>query len=204
MKRWIAAAVAVLLAGVVAWIATRPEAPGQPPQAGAAAPASAAPSDLDVAALEATPQARQWRQRRDFARRLKTFLAAAPGMGAVARSEQARALAAAVDAQERARRMSAGEAFLLQAALIDAGAVDEDARVEALARLAERYRADAARREQAWRTQLRNDPRFRDYKASERRIVAEVMAMPEIPGGLSRDAYLRQRLLQARERAYGP
>ena len=204
MKLRILAIVAVLLlAGAAVWFGTRPTS-SRLPTAGDTTPASDAAAGRDVAALEATPQARQWRQRRDFARRLKAFLAEAPHLGTVARSEQARAFSAAVDADERARRMSAGEAFLLQAALIDAGAVDEDARVEALARLTERYRTDAARREQAWRTQLRNDPRFRDYKASERRIVAEVVAMPEIPGGLSRDAYLRQRLLQAREHAYGP
>lgn len=196
--------VALLLAGAAVWSLTRQHPHAAPPAVAGAAHASTTADNADIRALEASPQARDYLQRRDFERRLKAFLAQAAGMGTVARSEQARALATKVADEERARRMSAGEAFALQAALIDAATPDQSARIDALARLAEHYRTDSAIREQAWRTQLRHDPRFRDYKTSERRIVNEVMAMTQIPGGLTRDAYLRQRLLRARERAYDP
>ena len=66
----------------------------------------------------------------------------------------------------------------------------------------DRYRAHADQRMDAFAAQQRNDPRFQSYKARERAIVAEVMALPRIPGGLTRDQYLRQRLQQARETAY--
>ena len=45
-------------------------------------------------------------------------------------------------------------------------------------------------------------PDFLDYKAREKEIVARVMAMPEIPGGIDRDEFLRQELQTAREQAY--
>jgi hypothetical protein len=54
----------------------------------------------------------------------------------------------------------------------------------------------------AYEAQHASDPRFQDYKARERAIVAEVMGLGEIPGGLTRDEYLRQRLQQARVSAY--
>lgn len=50
---------------------------------------------------------------------------------------------------------------------------------------------------------LRHDPPLNDYKQREQRVVSEVMAMTAVPGGLSRDEYLRQRLQREREIAYG-
>ena len=68
--------------------------------------------------------------------------------------------------------------------------------------LAERYRADAARREAAFVAQQQADPRMQRYKAREKAVVAEVMAMTTIPGGLTRDEYLRERLQRERELAF--
>ncbi|MFQ6312228.1 hypothetical protein [Lysobacter capsici] len=68
--------------------------------------------------------------------------------------------------------------------------------------LAARYRADAKRREQQWVEQQQHDTRFQAYKQRERVVVAEVLAMQQIPGGVTRDEYLRQRLQAERERVY--
>lgn len=153
-------------------------------------------------ALAATPQALAYREHLAFERRIKDFLGNAPRHGAVERSEQARTFALAVDDHERAGQMSAGEAFVLHAALIKAGTADEAESRQRLAHLVERYRTGAVQREAAWESKLQRDPKFRDYKSRERDIVAEVTAMREIPGGLTRDEYLRQRLQHERERVY--
>jgi hypothetical protein len=63
-----------------------------------------------------------------------------------------------------------------------------------------RYQALSAEREA--RLAQRRDPNFERYKAEERRIVEDVLALQDIPDGLSRDQYLRQRLQEARERSY--
>jgi len=160
------------------------------------------PASARIDVLSATPQARAYRQRQDFERRIKRFLAEAPRLGEVERSEQARTLAAAIDESARSAQMSAGEAFVLQAALIEASTNDSDNRIARMTQLAERYRQDAAQREARWLASQQRNPQFQDYKERERAIVAEVMAMRAIPHGLSRDAYLRQRLQQARERSY--
>lgn len=187
----------ILAAGFGSRLVTAPPAPASPTQD--ATPARLRPS---LEALAATPQADAYRERQRFKRDVRGFLAGAGDLGAVQRSERAEALAAGVDDRASAGELSAGEAFLLQAALIRAATTDEEAQTERLARLAERYRADAARREAAWAARLSRDPRFQDYKAREEAIVAEVMAMSAIPDGLSRDEYLRRRLQAAREAAY--
>ncbi|WP_242108073.1 hypothetical protein [Luteimonas aquatica] len=192
------------VSGAFGWHALRTRAPaGAFSDAGpSAAPAAVPASATELAALRATPQARDYAARRAFDADIRAYLREASAMNAVQRSERARALSAQIDAYERARQLSAGEALLLRAALIQASGAEEPARAEQMAALVQRYRDTAQRREAEWNAQLQHDPKFRDYKSREREIVAEVMAMPHIPGGLSRDAYLRQRLLQAREQAY--
>lgn len=160
------------------------------------------PASARIEVLLATPQAREYRQRQDFERRIKRFLAEAPRLGDVERSEQARTLAAAINDSARSAQMSAGEAFVLHAALIEASTHDSDDRIARMTQLAERYRHDAAQREARWLASQQRNPQFQDYKARERAIVAEVMTMPVVPSGLTRDTYLRQRLQEAREGSY--
>ncbi|GAB3285650.1 hypothetical protein [Parahaliea aestuarii] len=62
-----------------------------------------------------------------------------------------------------------------------------------------RQRAEQAARDDS----PERDPAFADYKQRERQIMDEVAAMDDIPNGLTRQAYLRQRLLEARMAAYG-
>ena len=158
--------------------------------------------DPRTAALDRSPQARAWRQRQEFEARARRFLRDAPGLGAVDRTEQARALSVSLDRYEREGGLSAGEALLLRTGLIKAAVADEKQQAEQIADLMDRYRNDADQRMRAYAAQHAQDPKFQDYKARERAIVEEVMGLREIPGGLTRDEYLRQRLQQARETAY--
>ena len=149
-----------------------------------------------------SPQAQAWEQRQAFEAGARRFLQNASGLGVVERSEQARALSASIDRYESQGGLSAGESLLLRTGLIKATVSDAALQAEQIAALMERYRQRADSRMDAYAVQHAGDPRFQGYKARERAIVAEVMAMQQFPGGLSRDEYLRQRLQQARELAY--
>ena len=172
-------------------VATKATASAAAPRAGAAA---TPPAD--------SPQARIWSERQDFEARARRFFKEAAALGPVQRSEQARALAASIDRYEDSGGLSAGEALLLRSGLIKATISDPAQQAERMAELIESYRSRTDRRIAAYEAQHASDPRFQDYKARERAIVAEVMGLGEIPGGLTRDEYLRQRLQQARVSAY--
>jgi hypothetical protein len=161
-------------------------------------------ADPRMATLQQSPQARAYRERQDFEADSKRFLREAARLGPVEREKKARALSASIDKYEREGGLSAGEAVLLRTSLIKATIADETQRAARIAELTLDYRERADRRTAEYLAQHQRDPRFQDYKARERSIVAEVMAMSSIPGGLSRDQYLRQRLQQARELAYSP
>ena len=85
--------------------------------------------------------------------------------------------------------------FIAQAGQLDAAARAAEARA-----LVRRYQALSAEREA--HLAQRRDPHFERYKADEQRIVEDLLALQDIPDGLSRDQYLRQRLQEARERSY--
>ncbi len=194
-------ALLVLLAGA-RWIAKNisPLAPATAVLASAPAPAPTTPAAMQT--LRSSPQAQAWDQRQAFESHMREFLERAPGLGAVERSEQARALSASIDHYESNGGLSAGESLLLRTGLIKATVADETQQAEEIAALAERYREHAELRMDAYASEHADDARFQDYKARERVIVAEVMAMTEIPAGLTRDEYLRQRLQNAREVVY--
>ena len=190
----------VLLAGV-GWLVQRP---GLPPSAAArmATAEPAAASDPRIRALSNSPQARAWEERQAFEARVREFLRDASALGAVERSEQARALSASIDRYEKEGSLSAGESLLLRIGLIKATVAGEAQQAEQMAALMDRYHQHADQRMQAYAMEHASDPRFRGYKARERAIVAEVLALRSFPGGMTRDEYLRQRLQQAREAAY--
>lgn len=194
------AAVLIVLAGA-GWMIGRSSSAASVTSRGAVGDPSSA-RDPRIVALEQSPQARAWRQRREFEARARWFLQNASRLGAVERSEQARSLSASLDKYERESGLSAGEALLLRTGLIKATVADEKQQAEQIADLMDRYRSHADQRMDAYTTRHAQDPKFRDYKARERAIVEEVMALREIPNGLTRDEYLRQRLQQAREAAY--
>lgn len=118
------------------------------------------------------------------------------------RSRLAKILEREIEHHEHAGDLMAGEALMLRLALLRATEEDPLRLQMATAELTEHYRIESDRRLAAFANQQRNDPRLRQYKAREASIVAEVMAMPQPPPGLTREQYLRQRLQGERERAY--
>ena len=170
------------------------------PDASARAPPAA--PDPARARLLQSPQVRHWQEQQRFSRDAREFLRTAASLPAVERAQRADALEAQVTERERTRELSAGEAMLLRVALVQALPGSDEEQARRLAALAGDYRNAAERREAAWIARQRADPRMQQYKARERVVVAEVMAMETIPGGLTRDQYLRQRLQQERERAW--
>lgn len=184
---------------------------GAPPQASLTQPAApsttaaSVPPLRDEAALEeAAAQAMETPQGREFARRMtfqadyRNFLQQASTLSDAERQAQAEALVAEIDRREAEDELSLNEALLMQLGMVKVSYADEAQQAAAVDRLMARYRQRSADRE----AQRQPDERFAAYKQDEARIVAEVMAMTSIPGGLSRDEYLRERLQQAREQAY--
>lgn len=192
----------VAIVAIVAAIALRGEGDSDTASTPSAAPAGAAADAGALAAAVDSPQLREYQARKAFEQEARGFFRDAAKLGQVEREETARRLEAEIDRREAAREMSAGEALMLRAGLIQAIEPDEAAQAQRIAAIAARYKTDAARREAEFLAAQRDDPQFQAYKAEEARIVAEVMAMREIPGGLGRDEYLRIRLQQAREAAY--
>lgn len=141
-------------------------------------------------------------ERQRFEKAIRDFLANSAALDAVERARIAAALDAQVEAEELAGRMSADEARMLRLALIERSSDDDAERVRRAEALAEAYRLDAERRQREFEQQQARDPRFSAYKSREAQVVTEVMALREIPDGLSRDEYLRRRLQAERERAW--
>lgn len=167
-----------------------------------AAGAQASATEATQAALIRSPQARAYRDRQGFRDGAKRFFRDAAALSAAERARQAQAVERGIDDYERAGELSAGETMLLRVALIQATVPDQAEQMRQVEALAAQYRAQAERRNAQYLAQQRNDPRFRSYKQREAAVVAEVLDLREIPGGLSRDEYLRQRLQAERERAY--
>ena len=202
MKKWLTRLVpcVVLVAAIVWWKRDDPGRPVAPRSSVEAADAVSSP----LASLQATPQAQEHLERQRFEADAKDFFARSASLRAVERSERADALTRQIDKYEAAGGLSAGEAVLLRTALVKATVDDPAQQAAEVAVIADRYRAHADARMDAFAAQQRNDPRFQAYKAREAQVVAEVMASTTIPAGLTRDQYLRQRLQQERERAYAP
>lgn len=139
-------------------------------------------------------------ERGAFHERARAFFAEAPALEPEERAKRALEIEKDIDAHEASSALSAGEAFVLRSALIRETVADPDLRQQQQEALADRYRQDAGRR---IASATRADPEFELYKAREAEIVAQVLAMDEIPDGLSRDEYLRRRLQSEREALLG-
>lgn len=165
-----------------------------------AAPVAGAGSAADAAA--STPEARAYQSRLAFERQAREFVRDAPGLDPDVRLRRAQALSREIDRRERMRELSADEAVVLRVGLIHAAVQDEMERIRQSQEVIDRYRSDTTARQRAYQEQQNRDPRFRQYKAAEARIVAEVSGMRAFPDGMSREDYLRLRLQQAREAIY--
>lgn len=178
-----------------------PAAPSVPaPQADAGAPLSgtAPTSPAQQQQLLLAPQIKEQEQRLLFHAAYRTFFADAHNLSESERNRQADALRADIERYEQRNELASSEALLLQLGLIQATVSDEATQKAQAAALMERYQARTTARQ----AMTQPDERFLRYKEDEKRIVSEVMAADSVPDGLSRDQYLRQRLQEARERAY--
>jgi hypothetical protein len=149
---------------------------------------------------EEVDEAGESARRAAFHERAREFFAVAPGLDPAERNRRARMIESELDDYEAARALSAGEALLLREALIRETITDPSQQKARLAELAERYRQQS---ERLSAKQPAPDPEFELYKVREAEIIAEIMAMSEIPDGLTRDEYLRRRLQAEREALLG-
>jgi len=162
-----------------------------------------APSDLtpEQQALLEDPRIIQFAQRLDFEDELQRFFREATELDAEQRQARADDLEQQLARYEQETQVSAPEALMVRLALLQLLEQDEAAAKVAAAELIERYQARSEAHLEAWRSAPR--PEFDRYKVREKEIVEEVMALDRIPGGLTRDQYLRQRLQEARIETMG-
>jgi hypothetical protein len=194
--------VAFATAVSLGWLPMYPARADATPAPAAVTAIANASRGTPLQSLLATPQARSYQQRQRFQNEARDFFRDASSLGPVERERRAQTLQREIDGYEQARELSAGESLMLRIGLIQATVADPSQQKAMVQQLAQRYRADAQRREQQWVDQQQHDPRFQSYKQREQIVVAEVMAMQTIPSGLTRNEYLRQRLQAERERIY--
>lgn len=166
----------------------------------AAQTAPAAPSvpGPDVGSA-AAPEARADQGRLAFERQARAFLHDAPRLDDATRLARARALSDDIKRREQNRELSGDEALMMRVGLIQVAVKDPRERVVQVQEVIDRHNRQTAARKQALLAQQRRDAQLKEYKTQEARIVSEVLAMNSYPGGLSRDAYLRQRLQAVRD-----
>jgi hypothetical protein len=154
----------------------------------------AAATPVVDAALLSTPEAQAHFAQERFQSRARAFFAHAASLDAATRERDARELVANIDEYEQRRVLSAGEAMTLRIGLVEATAASPADRADGVAAIVARYESEGQQREARWLAQQAGDVAFTRYKARESAVVAEVMAMTQIPDGLGRDEYLRRRL----------
>lgn len=202
-------AVATAAALVLLWPGPADTPPGQVDDGAPNDPLSHAPADTPVPidltpeqqALLEDPRIIQFAQRLDFEEELQRFFQEAAELDAQQRQNRADQLEQQLARYEQETQVSAPEALMVRLALLQLLEQDEAAAKAAATELIERYQARSEARLEAWR--LAPKPEFDRYKVREKAIVEEVMALDRIPGGLTRDQYLRQRLLEARIETMG-
>lgn len=198
----------VCIGAAVTWYVWRPEdAPRdevlRPEPVELEKPAPSTPSARQDAAppVPASPRSddpvQMQEDRLAFHARVRAFFAQAPAMDEGRRRKAAADLDAQIVVYEDRGELSAGEALLLRSALVRESVNDPRAQLEQIGALERQYQVESDQRRAAWAAQ--RDPMFELYKLREAAIVTNVMAMTEIPGGLSRNEYLRRRLQEERE-----
>ncbi|WP_420390990.1 hypothetical protein [Marinobacter sp.] len=134
--------------------------------------------------------------RLDFEEELHTFFANADGLSSEERAAEAAMLERRLAEYQRKGQVSAAESLMVRIAMTKLTIEDEAAQKRALQGLIDRQNAAAQARKEEWLAKPR--PEFEAYKQQEKQIVKEVMAMEKVPAGMTRNEYLRQRLLEAR------
>jgi hypothetical protein len=191
-------AIVAIVLGVVTWMDPPRQALGPAVQVQAPEPNDAAvppPQEEEATSSSAAadPAMREHEARAAFHERVRTFFAQAPILSREEKQRTALELDEQIVEYERRRELSAAEALTLRLALIQETAPEPE-RLERMQALRDSYRArDEEHGGQA------PDPMFELYKAREQEIVAHVASLHEIPGGLTREEYLRVRLQRERE-----
>jgi hypothetical protein len=143
------------------------------------------------------PRVQKFQQRERFQQEVREFFARAPALPPEERAARARDIARAITYYEAEGEIAAAEALTLRSGLVRETVADPVEQLVAMRGLQEHYQQQGERKQAQW--EARADPELELYKAREREIVDEVMAMTTIPDGLTRDEYLRRRLQSARE-----
>lgn len=143
------------------------------------------------------PRVQKFQQREQFQQEVREFFARAPALPPEERAARARDIARAITHYEAEGEIAAAEALTLRSGLIRETVQDPVEQIVAIRSLQQHYQQQGERKQAQW--EARSDPELELYKAREREIVDEVMAMTTIPDGLTRDEYLRRRLQSARE-----
>ncbi|WP_421861295.1 hypothetical protein [Marinobacter salarius] len=147
-------------------------------------------------ALLDNPQTLELANRLDFEEELHTFFANAKSLSSEERAAEAAILEQRLAEYERVGQVSAAESLMVRIAMTKLTIEDEAAQKRALQGLIDQQNAAAQARKEEWLAKPR--PEFEAYKQQEKQIVQEVMAMDKVPAGMTRNEYLRQRLLEAR------
>jgi len=147
-------------------------------------------------ALLENPETLELANRLDFEEELHTFFANADGLSSEDRAAEAAMLEQRLAEYQRKGQVSAAESLMVRIAMTKLTSEDEAAQKRALQGLIDRQNAAAQARKEEWLAKPR--PEFEAYKQREKQIVKEVMAMEKVPAGMTRNEYLRQRLLEAR------
>ncbi|WP_145924336.1 hypothetical protein [Microbulbifer aggregans] len=109
---------------------------------------------------------------------------------------------ALIERIEHEGRVLAFEALTLKLAWLDRNSDNKDDYDQRSAEILAQYRQRSERQLQQY-DPYEEVPGFARYKELEAEIVREVQQMESFPEGVSRQAYLRQRLQAARQEAYG-
>ncbi|WP_421910626.1 hypothetical protein [Marinobacter sp.] len=147
-------------------------------------------------ALLENPETLELANRLDFEEELHTFFADADGLSSEERAAEAAMLEQRLAEYQRKGQVSAAESLMVRIAMTKLTIEDEAAQKRALQGLIDQQNAAAQARKEEWLAKPR--PEFEAYKQQEKQIVKEVMAMEKVPAGMTRNEYLRQRLLEAR------
>lgn len=162
-------------------------------------PATSIPTKAQLQELLQNPAVKNQEQRLAFHQAYRSFVSGAAELSPTQRESQAQALREQIETYEQRSELAMSESLLLQLGLIQLTTDDEQTQKDQATALIARYKAISAEREAKAATP---SAEFQRYKVDEKRIVEEVLNMDSIPGGVSRDEYLRQRLQQAREQHY--
>jgi hypothetical protein len=207
--RWWQAAVGAVLLAAGVWLALRTDRPvagPSVPAASAPAPDAAAqePALADapdpIADLESAGgrELARYRETIAFQDAVRAFFDGYRELGESERAARAAELLGRIEARERDGRLLPQEALVLRLGVLRA-TVDDPAVLESESRaLIEDYQTRA----QQAAANRDPDPRDARYQVRQAEIAREVMALEEIPGGVARDEYLRERLRELRVEVY--